>query len=180
MALFADVRAAVAYCYRMETELLMGSPQYGDAGSKATNPDRYQLRDGVAQGAMIRALIVRTLSKDELYTLDALRTHPVDASLSDRKNIAAHELCVRLMESRKMLRSRGFWVIDTLREWTGVRRHHTDVWWAEHYEVSDRTLRRWRNGDQKNGGMMHELDDMYNHAMVQLDGAFYESGLTTE
>lgn len=169
---FRDARAAVYFMYQAETRLVLSTSSFfrspGGGGGLTT-------QDIVAQASMIRSLMVRELSHVQMNVLDATYTYGTDQSLLERKYGAMNVLAAALIY--EMPRLPVFWVADTIRAWAGIKRHHDDVWWASHLEVSDRTIRRWRNGRDKVRGVMPLLDDWYNQAVGNLDQVFYEKGL---
>jgi hypothetical protein len=138
--------------------------------------------DRAAQGAMIVALMLRHLSKDQQAVLVARYTKPISPQMErEKRRLLGHVLnLIRPQLPRVKL----YYLVDVVRGWGGFRREHDDRWWAVHYRVEDRTLRNWSHGRHYRGqhvtGIMDVLESLEQECYQTLLEPMVDAGLVPE
>lgn len=124
--------------------------------------------DRAAQGAMIIALMLRHLSKDEQAVLIAHYAKPMTEMMErDKRKYLLH---VFNLVRAELPKPKLYYVVDVVRAWGGYRRSHPDEWWAKHYGIDDRMLRFWAYGRHYRG----EHKDGIFQVLTRLEQECYE------
>ena len=76
-------------------------------------------------------------------------------------------------------RGNRHFVSDIVREWSGLKRHHNDQWWADHMGVSPSTIHYIKTGrkDRKNNGLIDILDNWLSDAYRACEIPLAEAGI---
>jgi hypothetical protein len=110
----------------------------------------------------------------------ALRTyHTLPTPLTmGRKQLLIRTTGLYLWSYQQHRGNRHF-VTDIVREWSGLKRHHNDLWWADHMGVSPSTINYIKAGrkDRKNNGLIEILDSWLSEAYRTCDIPLSEAGI---
>lgn len=133
-----------------------------------------------AQSAMTIRFIRDTLTDDQSLVIEAKHTVPEGDSLWARKEMSV-TLVGEMFYLEMEKRIPKWWAVDSLREWawgSQRARHHTDKWWAQSLGRSERTLKRWRIGMDKQAGLDDWIAGRYASAMHILESEMFSAGIT--
>ena len=175
---YGSVEEALSVAYGMEARAVCPvSRAFACLRGGTVRRDRaLTVWDRHAQAAMIGQLVHRTLKGPERASLDGRFTVPADASLAQRQRGACYGLA--LWVHWRLKRAPVWYVVDVTREWCGLKRDHTEVWWQGHLGVSESTLRRLKYGrrDRDQPGVFSLLDALYEAALGKLEQPMRENG----
>jgi hypothetical protein len=70
-------------------------------------------------------------------------------------------------------------IIDIVRGWSGLHRHHPDKWWAKHLKVSPPKVHYIKKGRGRNPGIIPTLEQALHDSHTRLEGLFRDKGIIT-
>ena len=130
-----------------------------------------------AQAAMIIALAERSLPDRQLIAIRAYYTMPNQKDLEDRKQNDCMILAELVRDGQSMI---PFWyAVDCIREWSRLRRHHTDTWWSKRLNIHSRQLSRYHLGARNKGfvGVLPFVNELFALAIDKMTSLMQERGL---
>lgn len=154
---FLSAQDALGFAFGMEAKRVRPSIPLEEV-IRGTNPAEITLYDRIAEGMMIKSLIVRSLGVGPQHRIiTAIYTFPVDRTLDSRKQSDIQTLRGYVYQKLpKIDGSRKCWLLveDLIREKIADRPHHELKWWAKHTRKSLTTIYRWRRA-------VHELCELW-------------------
>lgn len=185
---FRSPEAAVRFAFAVEGRPIVTiSPFFRDlCGGTVKLPEEVTGEtsgwDRAAQSAMIFALMLRHLSRDQQAVLIARYAKPITEKMErDKRRYLLHVL--NLLRS-ELPRVKLYYLADVVRDWGGYRRDHTDEWWAKHYGAAESTLWRWKFGRHYHGehvtGIMDVLERLEYGCYETLHDPMVDAGLVPE
>lgn len=126
--------------------------------------------DRIAQGVFTINLAKKNARLYTRYLLEAVYYPPV-RDFKVKKEQACTLISFRVYEELQKRIDRWF-VDDICRSYCGLKQRHTDQWWAEHINRSDRQVRRY-----KNEKIMPVLDGLHDSLISDIEEPFVMSGL---
>lgn len=157
--MYTDVEQAVRTAYNIEGREIYKGPSFfaGLTGSSVKSAGESPW-DRLADAINIIHLCDSAMNMRQTLALRTYHTLPTPIVIH-RKRHLIKVTGLYLWASTGHRGNRHF-VTDIVREWSGLKRHHSDTWWADHMGVSPGTINYIKSGrkDRKNMGLVNTLD----------------------
>lgn len=171
--MYQDVEQAIRTAYAIEGREIYKGPSFfaGLTGSsvRASGDSPW---DRLADAVHIIHLCNSVMNMRQTLALRTYHTLPTPIVIH-RKQHLVKITGIYLWASTGHRGNRHF-VTDIVREWSGLKRHHSDQWWADHMGVSPSTVSYIKSGrkDREGKGLIailnHWLADAYRACEIPL------------
>lgn len=174
---YKSPESAIRNAYRIEATDIVKISSYFSRLRGSTvklSANEMTVWDKHAQAAYILALLDRHLSEKDVLVLRARYTIASSNYLATRKLMDCRVL-VNIIKAQSLS---PFWYVeDVVNQWAGLRRKHTDVWWATHYEKKVREIRAWRVGTVETPGITRMLNGLLGNAESNAADPMIDAGV---
>jgi len=126
--------------------------------------------DRIAQGVFTINLARKNARLYTRYLLEAVYYPPV-SEFKIKKELSCKLISFRVYEELQKRIDRWY-IYDITRAYCGLKSHHTETWWAEKLQRSERQIRRY-----KNEKIMPVLDGLHDALISDIEDAFIEHGI---
>lgn len=176
--MYDDVEQALRTAYRIEgNEIYKGPSFFNDLTGSTVRSRGDGPWDRLADAVNLISITRKYLNLRQNMTIRAYYTLPTPIVVQRKKHLVS-ALGSYLWKQRDNKGNRHL-ITDFVREWSGLKRHHNDTWWAKHMECQPSTIHYLRKGrpDRNQRGIIQILDDWLEEGHRVCEIALSEHGI---
>lgn len=172
---YRDVHQALSEAFAAESREIYSSNNFFAAMRKnvihaASHLDQWER---LAQAALTMLTVRQTLNQ---FEMDIVEAYYMIENRAMTKEGNCRTISYDLWEEMGKRPDRWY-LCDVTREWARARRHHDDVWWANHTGKDTSTLYRWRNGTKTQAGAVQRLHIKLDNCVSKLSDPLQSFGI---
>lgn len=137
--MYDSVEQALSRSYAVAGSLIYKGPSFFESMRGSTvRGETMTPWDRLADACNVIAMCDDVMTVKHQLVVKAHYTSP--APLSIKQKIQYTSILSAYLYTHQCKQGNRFFIMDVVREWTGLKRHHTDTWWAEHMGCKSNTI----------------------------------------